>query len=344
MVKKKEAKEWARDKVKGQFFGNITPFTAGGEAIDEEGLRKNLRHCIALGADGIGWGGPLSEPFTMTIKERKRGHEILAEEAKRGGVVSYAYPSSESLPQTIELAQHAAAVGCDLLMVNVPFEWTKTDAMIFSYFELIAEKAGEIGILLYNTPHSSYILPLDMEDKIANLPSVCCLKEATGRTFDQTAVILEQLGDRIVVCGGNPTEWPTWAEAGFNWTMPHPESYMCQTLEWQPLNEMYDLSKNRKFDEARQIQQRIEPLAQTRRKMFEPFGSRGPRGRSIGRSEHPNAGIKYWLDLIGMVGGPVRPLTSPFPDEDKEWLARDLEGHVAAGTLKLQNLFLPVSA
>src|SRR3982074_1781934 len=127
MGKKREAKEWARENVKGVFHGTTTPFTEDLAAIDEVALRANLRHCVALGADGLGWGGPLAEPHSLTIEERRRGHQILAEEAQRAGILSYAYPVSDGVPATLELSRHAADVGCDLIMVNVPFEWSKTD-------------------------------------------------------------------------------------------------------------------------------------------------------------------------------------------------------------------------
>src|SRR5262249_32317334 len=152
------------ERARGVFFGNTTPFTEDLAHIDEAALRKNLRHCIALGANGIGWGGPLAEPFTLSIAGRKRGHEILAAEAIRGGVVSYGFPVSDSIPETVELASHAATVGVDLLMLNVPYEWTKTDEMIYEFFEIVCEKAGDIGIMMYNTPHAGYILPLDLQD------------------------------------------------------------------------------------------------------------------------------------------------------------------------------------
>src|ERR1700730_16281434 len=95
-VKKNEAKEWAKEKFRGLYFEATTPFTLDLKSINEDGLRRNLRHFIKLGANGIGWEGPYAEPFTLSIEERKRGQEILAEEARRGGVVSFASPVCDS--------------------------------------------------------------------------------------------------------------------------------------------------------------------------------------------------------------------------------------------------------
>src|SRR5258708_39355098 len=98
MVKGKERKEWARENLKGLFYGNITPFTEDLGAIDENALRANLRQCVELGATGIGWGGPLAEPDSLTLGERKRGHEILPREARPAGVTSHSYSPTSSFP------------------------------------------------------------------------------------------------------------------------------------------------------------------------------------------------------------------------------------------------------
>ena len=327
MVKKHEAKDWAREHVKGIFFGTTTPFTADLKAIDEEALRSNLRHCVSLGADGLGWGGPLAEPHSLSAKERKRGHEILAEESQRAGVVSYAYPVTDSIPETLELSKHAADVGCDLIMVNVPFEWTKTDEMIFEYFQLVSEAAGDIGIMLYNTPHAGYILPLDLIDRICDLSNVCTHK-GSGETLEQNLALKARVGDRIVVSGGTPLDWTDYAEKGFQFFPPSSASYMLQSASWQPLREMWQLANDGQYAEARAISARIEPLVMTWRKIYAALF-----GRPFGREEHPVAGIKAWEDLTGMIGGQVRPPLARFSAADREWLARELATHQASGLL-----------
>jgi hypothetical protein len=76
------------------------------------------------------------------------------------------------------------------------------------------------------------------------------------------------------------------------------------------------------------VSARIKPLVMTWRKIYAALF-----GRPFGREEHPVAGIKAWIDLTGMVGGPVRPPAAPFPDSDHEWLTRELAEHEAAGLM-----------
>jgi 4-hydroxy-tetrahydrodipicolinate synthase len=327
LVKKHEAKDWARANVKGVFHGTTTPFTEDLTRIDEDALRANLRHCVSLGADGLGWGGPLAEPHSLTTEERKRGHLILAEEAQRAHILSYAYPVSDSVATTLELARHAADVGCDLIMVNVPFEWSKTDEMIYQFFALVTEAAGDIGIMLYNTPHSGYILPLELMDRICNLPNVCTHK-GSGETFEQNLALKARCGDRIVVSGGTPLDWTDYAEAGFQFFPPSSAAYMLQSAKWQPLREMWQAAAAGDYAGARALSERIKPLVMTWRKIYAALF-----GRPFGREEHPVAGIKAWIDLTGMVGGAVRPPAAPFAESDREWLSRELAEHEASGLL-----------
>jgi 4-hydroxy-tetrahydrodipicolinate synthase len=329
MVKRDERKEWAREKVKGLFYGNITPFTEDLGAIDEHALRANLRHCVKLGASGIGWGGPLAEPDSMTIAERKRGHEILAEEAQRAGVISYAYPATSSFPEVLELAGHANDVGCDLLMLNVPFEWAKTDAMIFDFYKRVAEHAGDIGIMLYDTPHAGYMLPLELMDQICDIPNVCTNK-GSGGGVEENLKLLDRLGRRLVISAGTMRDWPAFAEAGFAFPWPTSCHYMVQTPQWQPNLEIFELSARGEYAQARKLVERITPLLDSWSKVYQPF-----HGRPFGREEHPAAGIKFWLDSIGMKGGAVRPPTQPLSEEERAWMVHDLREHQASGLLKL---------
>jgi 4-hydroxy-tetrahydrodipicolinate synthase len=329
MVKRQERKEWAREAVKGLFFGNTTPFTEDLSRIDEDALRANLRHCAALGANGVGWGGPLAEPDSMTLAERKRGHEILAEEARRAGIVSYAYVATSSFPEVLDLARHCNDAGCDLIMLNVPYEWAKTDEMIYDYYVAVSEAAGDVGIMLYDTPHAGYMLPLELQDRICEIPNVCCNKNSE-RGLEANVRTLERLGDRVVCSAGTIPEWPDLARAGYRFMAPSSSFYLVQTLEWQPAREIHELTMRGDFDGARERADRIQPLLDSWIKLYSPFF-----GRSFGHEEHPAAGIKFWEDVIGMRGGSVRPLAKPFPAEDREWVVRDLNEHVAAGRFKL---------
>jgi 4-hydroxy-tetrahydrodipicolinate synthase len=317
----------------GLFFGLTTPFTDDTQSIDEEALRRNMRHCAQLNANGIGWGGPLAEPYTLSIDERKRGHEILAEEAKRAGVCSYAYPVSDSVPVSLELARNAASAGCDLLMVNVPYEWTKTTRMVLEYFELVARAAGNAGIMVYDTPHSGLMLPIEILDQIADIENVCAMKPGFPMTATEAAALMGRLGDRVVLSAGTPDTWPEFAKAGYALLPPTSAAYMMQTTQWQPIREVMALCSEGRYREATLLSETIGPLKKSWQRVYATYFD-----RELGREQHPVAGIKRWVELIGMVGGDVRPPTSPAAPGEFDWMRDELDEHRRAGLLRIDHL------
>jgi 4-hydroxy-tetrahydrodipicolinate synthase len=333
MATRSKIQEWARRHVRGLFYGLTTPFTGDGKQIDEEKLRHNIRHCVAMRPDGLGWGGPLAEVFTLTVGERKRGHEILAEEARKAGVCCYAYPVADSIPIALELTAHAASVGCDLVMVNVPFEWTKTQRMITKYYSLMAEAAGPAGIMLYDTPHSGMQLSVDILDELADLPNVCAMKPGFPLDKDNAAALIDRLGDRVVLSAGSPDTWPAFERLGYQLLPPTSATYMMQTEQWQPIREVIDLCSQHRYDEATELSRRISPLKASWQRVYKSYFE-----RPMGHEEHPVAGIKAWIGYLGMHGGPVRePISPPEPGEF-DWIAGELEGHRRSGLLHVERL------
>ena len=95
-----------------------TPFNPD-LAIDEAGLRRNLRHWVDdLGIDGVFVSGKQGEFFSMSLAERKRTFEIAVDEI--GGARTILSCSDQNLDTVIELARHAQAIGSDYIVVHAP--------------------------------------------------------------------------------------------------------------------------------------------------------------------------------------------------------------------------------
>src|SRR3954454_24424004 len=76
-----EAKDFAKAHMRGIFAAANTPFQPGDLAIDEAGLRRNMRHWIdELAIDGLFIAGKQGEFFSLSLEERKRTFEIAVEE------------------------------------------------------------------------------------------------------------------------------------------------------------------------------------------------------------------------------------------------------------------------
>jgi len=83
--RKLDAKDYARRHLRGIWAAALNPFTPD-LALDEDGLRRNLRHWYRdLGLAGIFVSGKQGEFFSMSLAERKRTFEIAVEEAAAAG-------------------------------------------------------------------------------------------------------------------------------------------------------------------------------------------------------------------------------------------------------------------
>ncbi len=112
--RKDEAKDYSRARMRGIFAAANTPFREGDLALDEAGLRRNLRHWVDdLGIDGVFVAGKQGEFFSMSVAERKRTFEIAVEEigGKARTIMSC---SDQNMDVVIELARHAQAIGARL--------------------------------------------------------------------------------------------------------------------------------------------------------------------------------------------------------------------------------------
>lgn len=68
--KKRDAKEFARENLRGIWAAALTPFLPD-LAVDEMGFRSNLRHWTHdLGIDGLFVSGKQGEFFSMSLAER----------------------------------------------------------------------------------------------------------------------------------------------------------------------------------------------------------------------------------------------------------------------------------
>src|SRR5260370_3445541 len=103
--RRRDAKDYAREHFKGIWAAALTPF-APDLAVDEAGLRKNLRHWTDdLGIDGVFVCGKQGEFFSMSVAERKRSFDIAGEGL--GGPPTILSCSQQKLWPLIDLAKHA---------------------------------------------------------------------------------------------------------------------------------------------------------------------------------------------------------------------------------------------
>jgi 4-hydroxy-tetrahydrodipicolinate synthase len=287
-----EAKEHARAHMRGIWAAALQPFAAD-LALDEAGMRANLRHWVDdLGIAGVFVAGKQGEFFAMSLAERKRAFEIAVEEC-RGRARTIMSCSDQNLDTVIELAEHAQAVGADYIVVHAPVLHflTDRDETLYNYYKLLCDRL-EIGIAMWSHPDSGYLMSPELCARIAGLPNIVAIKYSVPR--EMYAELTRLAGDTLIVSTASEAEWlDNIVELGWRLYLCSSPPYLLQTASDRRMAEYTELAFAGKVAEARRVSASLEPVR-------EAIRATKPGGK-------PQAHGKYWQDLLGQVGGPVRP-------------------------------------
>ena len=289
--KKQDAKAYAREHFRGVWAATATPFRDD-LSLDEAGFRANLRHWIGdLGLGGLFVSGKQGELFSMSVAERKRTFELAVEEAAgRCGIVTSC--SDTNLDVVLELARHSQDIGAPYIVVHSPVLHFHHDAeaTVYEYYRYLSEQL-DIGIALWNHPDCGYIMSPELCARIAELPNIVAIKYSVDRA--RYARLTELAGDKILVSTASEEEWlDNIIELGWRLYLCSTPPFLLQTKADQRINEYTRLAFAGRHDEARKLRDSLEPARQA-------FRSARPSGT-------PQAYTKYWMELLGQVGGPVR--------------------------------------
>jgi 4-hydroxy-tetrahydrodipicolinate synthase len=256
-------------------------------------MRANLRHWVDdLGIAGVFVAGKQGEFFAMSLAERKRAFEIAVEEC-RGRARTIMSCSDQNLDTVIELAEHAQAVGADYIVVHAPVLHflTDRDETLYNYYKLLCDRL-EIGIAMWSHPDSGYLMSPELCARIAGLPNIVAIKYSVPR--EMYAELTRLAGDTLIVSTASEAEWlDNIVELGWRLYLCSSPPYLLQTASDRRMAEYTELAFAGKVAEARRVSASLEPVR-------EAIRATKPGGK-------PQAHGKYWQDLLGQVGGPVRP-------------------------------------
>ena len=189
--------------ILGSIVALITPLHDDG-SVDYDTLRKLIDWHIAEGTDCIGVVGTTGESPTVSVEEHREIIRVAVEQAA-GRVPIMAGCGANATSEAIELSQYAKKVGADCTLQVVPYYNKPTQEGIYQHFKAIAE-AVDIPMVLYNVPGRTVadMLP-ETALRLAQLPGVIGLKEATGN-LDRAAWLIKQAPKGFqIYSGDDPT-------------------------------------------------------------------------------------------------------------------------------------------
>ena len=314
--RRRDAKDYARAHMKGLWAAALTPF-APDLSLDEAGLRANLRHWYRdLKLDGLFMGGKQAEFASLSLAERKRTFAMAVEEAAAAGPAhgTIMSCSDQNIDTVVELMKYSQGIGADYVVVHAPVLHfgAHTDDTLFEYYRYLGEQA-DIGIALWSHPDSGYLMSPELCARLAELPTVVAIKYSVPR--EMYAKLTQLAGDKLLVSTASEEEWlDNIIELKWQVYLCSTPPYLIQTKTDQRMREYTDLAMKGDIAGAKRVWNGLEPVRKALR------GSR-PAGK-------PQAHQKYWQELLGQAGGPVRRPLLQLTEAEK---ARTREAFAACG-------------
>lgn len=180
-----------------------TPMHEDG-SVDYPTLRKLIDWHIVEGTDCIGVVGTTGESPTVNVEEHCEIIRVAVEQAK-GRVPIMAGCGANSTAEAIELTKFAKAVGADCQLQVVPYYNKPTQEGQYLHFKAIAE-AVDLPMVLYNVPGRSVADMLhDTVMRLAQVPGIVAIKEATGNIERAQWLIREAPEGFAIYSGDDPT-------------------------------------------------------------------------------------------------------------------------------------------
>jgi 4-hydroxy-tetrahydrodipicolinate synthase len=189
--------------LRGSIVALVTPMLADC-AVDYPALRKLIDWHIAEGTDCIGVVGTTGESPTVSVEEHCEIIRVSVEQAA-GRVPVMAGCGANSTREAINLAQFAKKVGADSQLQVVPYYNKPTQEGQYQHFKAIAE-AVDLPVILYNVPGRSVAdMAHDTVLRLAQVPGIVGIKEATGNIERAQWLIKEAPKDFAIYSGDDPT-------------------------------------------------------------------------------------------------------------------------------------------
>lgn len=276
--------------LSGIFPPIVTPFTHD-EALDARALRENTRRWMTTRLAGIVTLGTNGESAYVEEEEADRIVAIVREEVPRHKLL-IAGTGRDSTRATIAATRRAADAGADAVLVRAPsFYKSQMTAPAFARHYRAVADASPVPVLLYNFPAGFGVdIPHSAIAELARHPNIHGIKQSggdLGKIADDVAMARSLEKPFTVMCGAAPILHAAIVAGAAGGIL----AVACVVPEF--CVELYELARAGRHDEARDLQQRLTPLAKS---VTSVFGV---------------PGLKAALDMAGYHGGAPRSPLAP---------------------------------
>jgi 4-hydroxy-tetrahydrodipicolinate synthase len=177
----------------GVLSAMATPFTPGGESVDEPALRALVERTLAGGVHGLVPCGSTGEFAALSHDERRVVAEIVIDQAA-GRVPVVPHTGAMTTREAVVLSRHAEQAGAAGVMVVAPYYEPLSPAEISTYYRDIAQ-AISIDVMIYNLPMATGVnlTPADIAKLATDVPNIRYVKDTSG-DLSQAARLIHDYG------------------------------------------------------------------------------------------------------------------------------------------------------
>jgi N-acetylneuraminate lyase/4-hydroxy-tetrahydrodipicolinate synthase len=267
----------------GVYVPMLTPFEKDGR-LNEKVLREITDFAIDAGVNGLFPVASAGEAVHLSFDEKVRSMQVVVDQVQGRVKVIPGVGSSYS-GEAIQLAEKAAELGCDAIVIAPPYFYQMSQEMIESYFEAIID-ASSLPSILYNIPLFTQPVSYDVIKRLSRREKVVGIKDSSGSMVDVVHFM-----DKVKIAGEDIVFLTGREETFFPCLMAGARGCMVATAGILPevMVGIYDAWREGDFVRAKEIHDLLPNLVRAMFAMPFPLG------------------FKTALELRGFDMGSIRP-------------------------------------
>jgi len=283
----------------GVFPYLVSPVDAQGRVLDAV-LARLVEHLLDAGVHGLTPLGSTGEFAYLDWEQRRRVVEVVLE-AAAGRVPVVAGVAASTTAEAVRQTREFAAMGVDGMLAILEAYFPLSEDGVVDYFTAIAQASDRPVVLYTNPTFQRSDLTLPAIERLAALPTVRYLKDASSNT-GRLLSILNAVGDRLRVFSASAhIPAAVMLIGGVGW-MAGPACVVPRESV-----RLYELCREGAWDEAMALQRRLWRLNE----VFAKYNLA--------------ACIKGALELQGFPVGPPLPPQAPLGEAGRAEVRAVLE-------------------
>ena len=282
-------------KFEGIYTPVITPHRADG-SIDRDALAVQIEHLISSGVHGLINGGSTGEYYAQSMDERK-DMATFAKDVIGGRVPLIVGTVSVRTEDSILMAEHAAKIGADALLVGSPPYSVPTEREN-ALNALAIDRAADLPIMLYNYPGRMGIdMGEEFLDRVGRSRNFAAIKESSG-DINRVHLLARDYPHIQMSCGMDDQALEFFAWGARSWVCAGSNFLPTEHIAlWRACTVEGD------FEKGRRIMSAMMPLMRVLEQ----------GGKFI-------QAVKHGCEMAGQYAGPPRPPLHGLNKDDKRQL------------------------